>query len=434
MTRPNIVMIDCHDLGQHLGCYGQRTVNSPNLDRMAEQGVLFENCFCTAPQCSPARAALYTGRYPHSTGVLGLAHAPFNWHLYDEERYLAKYLQNAGYDTALIGIQHVTEATEERVSALGFDSYQRLAKAKEEAGPLAKAFLEAPERKKKPFFLNVGFFEPHRAKNGRFDAKPDFSLGVETPSYLPDIPEAHQEIAELQGLIRRMDEGFGIIFQALHANDLLDNTLLIFTADHGLAMPRAKCSLYDPGIEVALMMHWPDGGLHRGHRFSELISHVDVVPTILDILDLPQPEHLHGQSFWPLLQKDSYQPNEAIFAEKTYHTAYEPMRCIRTTTHKLIVNLEVDIAINLPSDVQKSRFALPMVQQITAHRPHIEVYDLSADPDERQNLAGQATVARIEGYVRQRLLEWMQLTDDPLLNGPLPSPYYYESLRQLMLK
>ena len=106
-SKPNILFFTCHDLGRHLGCYGRRTVQSPALDAFAAEGVRFENFFCTAPQCSPSRASLHTGRYPHAAGVLGLAHEPFGWRLPVTERHLAQILSDHGYATILVGMQHL---------------------------------------------------------------------------------------------------------------------------------------------------------------------------------------------------------------------------------------------------------------------------------------------------------------------------------------
>src|SRR3982751_6479493 len=109
MQPVNILFFTCHDLGKHLGCYGHSTVSSPALDALSRSGSLFDNAFCTAPQCSPSRASLHTGRYPHSTGVLGLAHPPFGWRLDPRERHFAKILADAGYSTSLVGMQHLID-------------------------------------------------------------------------------------------------------------------------------------------------------------------------------------------------------------------------------------------------------------------------------------------------------------------------------------
>ncbi len=301
----NLVMIDCHDLGQHLGAYGWRTVPSPHLDGLAERGARFENSFCTAPQCSPSRATLYTGRYAHANGMLGLAHPPFNWQMHADERHLAQIMLDNGYATAQIGVQHVTAHTPQAVQRLGFQEVWMTDDADEVASHTV-AFLE--NFPVQPFFLNIGFSEPHRDARGLFkQAPPDDRLGVEVPPYLPRTPEAEGEFAELQGVIGKMDKAIGRIWRALEASDLLADTWLIFTTDHGIATPRAKCTLYDPGIETALIMYAEPFGLTGGRVYPQLISNVDIVPTILEMLSIPAPPNLQGYSFAPLLHGKSYQ-------------------------------------------------------------------------------------------------------------------------------
>ena len=424
----HIVLMDCHDLGQHLSCYGNTSVSSDHLDQLAREGIRFENSFCTAPQCSPSRAALYTGRYPHNNGMMGLAHHPFSWRLHDDEIYLAEYLQTAGYETVHIGIQHVTDWNENAVKELGFD-HALPAHLASEVAKNAITFLE--QSHERPFFLNLGFFEPHRDSTGGFMiAPPDDSKGVTLPPYIPDTLEAHKEFGELQGMIKQMDMAVGQIIAALHRLNLFQDTWVIFTTDHGLAMPRAKCTMYDAGIKTALIMYAPPLHIEGGECIDNLVSHVDLVPTILDMLELPIPENIQGKSYRAVLQGEKQSTREAIYAEKTFHTDYEPQRMIRTQHHKLIWNAEVDI-INVPADIMHSPIYPQMIDLLTIERPPFELYDLHNDPDEVDNLAGKPEYATIETDLRQRLLAWMQETHDPLLEGPISSPYYARGLHQL---
>jgi N-sulfoglucosamine sulfohydrolase len=421
----SIVLITTHDLGRHLGCYEKHSVNSSHLDGLAQQGILFRNSFCTAPLCSPSRAALHTGRYAHANGMMGLAHAPFNWRLRTGEKHTAQRLREHGYTTALVGVQHLTNQPED----LGYDFVVRRGQARQ-MGEEAAAFLRSRRRSSQPFYLEVGFFEPHRPYNWG-GATPDDSKGSELLPYLPESSEAHQEMAALQGIIRTMDDGVGVILDTLHELAIERDTWVIFTTDHGIAMPRAKSTLYDPGIETALLMRWPAAGLQGGLHLTNMVSNVDIAPTILEGIGLPQPPEMQGKSFWPLLQQAGYSPRTEIFAEKTYHTYYEPMRCVRTSTHKLIINMEVSSQIDVPNDIRRSPVYPQMLPEITRGRAPIELYDLVNDPLERTNLAGQPGLADIEADLKKSLLHWMQETHDPILNGPITSPYYQHVLAWL---
>jgi N-sulfoglucosamine sulfohydrolase len=427
MPAASVLFFTCHDLGQHLGCYGQQTVTSPALDHLAASGVRFARSFCTAPHCSPSRASLHTGRYPHSTGVMGLAHAPYGWRLDPRERHVAQLLADVGYSTTLVGMQHLIE----RGSAheLGYERVLPVAPADEEAQATV-AVLRDLASQDRPFYLEVGFEEPHRPYTFG-GAEPDEGKGVAIPPYLPDVPASHADLAAFQGAIRQMDRGVGTVLAALDDLGISNRTCVIFATDHGAAMPRAKCTLYDPGIEIALLWRWPSDGLAGGRVVSELISNVDVTPTLLQGLGVALPPNLHGQSFWPLLQDLPYTARHEVFAEKTFHTYYEPMRAIRTRRHKLIVNLEVSTSVDVPSDVRDSPMYPLMLEQLDAVRPPLELYDLTDDPWEQRNLADDPSVAGVQADLSRRLLVWMQETDDPLLKGPVASPYYVSALASL---
>ncbi|MDT8305533.1 MAG: sulfatase [Anaerolineae bacterium] len=428
MTLPNIVLMTCHDLGQHLSCYGHETVVSPNLDRLAAEGVRVAASFCTAPQCSPSRAALHTGRHAHSVGVLGLVHSPFNWQLQPASAHFARQVKDGlSYHTALFGAQHVTRPALQ--SALGFAHLSPEAAAPA-LGEALRAYLSALDNQQ-PFYVEVDFTEPHRPYDWG-GAAPEDSRGVQLPPYIPGVADSVSEFAALQGAIRQLDTGVGIVLAALDEYGLRDNTFVVFVTDHGLAMPRAKCTLYDPGIETALLLRWPAGGLTGDRVLTPLISHVDLVPTLLEALGQPVPAGaFHGHSFWPLLQDAPYEANDAIFAEKTYHTAYEPMRAVRTATHKLIVNFETGSSYDVPDDVRNGLIYPHVIARATGHRRPVELYDLERDPLEQDNLAGRPEVAELEAPLLQRLHRWMEDTSDPLLDGPPPSPFYAATMALL---
>jgi N-sulfoglucosamine sulfohydrolase len=359
---------------------------------------------------------------------MGLAHPPFGWRLDPRERHTAQLLGEAGYSTTLVGMQHLIE----RGSAhkLGYAQVLPVAPAYEEADATV-GLLREFARQDRPFYLEVGFEEPHRPYDFG-GAQPDASRGIAIPPYLPDAPESRQDLAAFQGAIRQMDDGVGRILRALDDLGIADRTCVVFATDHGAAMPRAKGTLYDPGIEVALLWRWPTA-LQGGRVISEMVSNVDVTPSLLEALGLPVPASVQGRSFWPLVSASGkpYTPRGEIFAEKTFHTYYEPMRAVRTFDKKLIVNFEVSTTVDVPADIRESPIYPLMLSEFGGVRPPLELYDLTDDPWEQRNLADRPEMGAIQADLRQRLLGWMEQTDDPLLRGPVASPYYADALARL---
>jgi len=398
MAAYDVVVMTTHDIGRHLHCYGASSVVSPRLDALAEQGAMFSRAFCTAPQCSPSRASLATGRYPHNNGVLGLAHQGFDWEL--DVPHAATVFADAGFEPHLFGGQHVTLHPDR----LGFRSMSRDASA----GGIQR-LLESGSR----LYIEINFDQTHRPY-----PEPAANAIVEVPPFLPDIPEARGELAALQVAIERMDAAAGAVLDALDRSGRAGNAIVVFTTDHGLAMPRAKCTLYDPGLEVALLIRWPQGEL-RGTR-PEMVSNIDVLPTLLQAAGVQIPPGVQGHS---LLAGGA--GRDAIFAEKTFHSYYDPMRCIRTETHKLIRNFETGFAVEVPGDIQAGATFRADPSRYSTDRPQVvELYDLEADPLEKTNLAGRADVRDLEHALSEELWSWMRETDDPLLLGPVASPRY----------
>ena len=436
--RPNVLLVHCHDLGQYLHCYGVKTVRTPNIDALAAGGVRFARSFCTNPGCSPSRASIFTGRYPHSNGVMGLTHASFAWDLNPDEKHLAQMLREAGYTTAAVGVIHETASGFQRC---GYEQHVRQASAApatDAAIGLLGKFAREPG---KPFFLCVGFIEPHRlgykepAWPGALPGdnsfpgpalRPDDSLGVEIPGYLRDTEGTRRELAGLQGAIQHVDTQVGRLLAALKESGQESDTLVIFTTDHGIAMPRAKCSLYEPGVQVALMLRLPGRqGWHGGIVRPEMVSNIDYLPTILELLGQPIPVNVQGRSFAPLLDGKSYQPRQEVFTELTYHNYYDPRRAIRTETHKLIVNFTTAPAFMDPSQSWRpsSDTVVPR-NPAAAYHPHVELYDLTKDPWEQNDVAERAQYAAVRTELLKRLHQHLIETKDPILLGAVTSPHH----------
>lgn len=439
-SQPNIMMIHCHDLGAYLHCYGVPTVQTPNLDAFAGKGVRFTRSYCSAPQCSPSRASLFTGRWPHNNGVMGLTHNYFAWDLHEDEIHLAQCLRDAGYATGSVGIIHETKSGHERCGYERRDPEGHVSKAADATIAMMKDLKEDG----RPFFLCTGFIEPHRVAHPEVDPGdfygfitdeygPDVEKGVAVPGYLRDTEGTRAELAELQGAIKHLDTHVGRILAAVEELGLAGDTLVLFTTDHGYAMPRAKCTLYDPGLEVALMLRLPTRtGWHGGRVVPEMVSNVDVLPTLLELAGVEIPSNVQGSSFAPLLDGRDYAPNNAVFGELTYHDYYDPQRCIRTETHKLIVHFSAS-----PAFMDCSQSWRPRAQTVEPPRPGlaytvpVELYDLEADPWELKNLADEEEHAAVRTNLLARLCQHMEATDDPLLQGGVAGPMHYMALDQL---
>lgn len=443
-ARPNILLITCHDLGRFLGCYGVPTVRTPHIDALAADGVRLTNAFCTAPQCSPSRASLFTGRYPHANGVLGLTHAEFAWDLHPSERHIGQVLRDAGYATALFGIHHESRiGTPAEVAArCGMDEVQPPLRG-EALTDAALAWLASAAGGERPFYLQVGYHEPHRARAelrdepgymgflGDFLA-PDDALGVTVPPYLRETAGAREELAELQGAVRALDAAVGRLLAGLRDLDLEDRTVVVFTTDHGLALPRAKCSLYDPGLEVALILRHPKRGWRGGRTVEALVSNLDLFPTLLEFLELPIDARVQGRSLAAALAGAPHTPRDEIFGEMTYHDYYDPRRCIRTAHHKLIVNFSAAPAFMDPSQSWHPRaVTVEPPDPAVAYHPPLELYDLDADPNEWRNLADAPDHAGTRRDLLARLHAWMRDTADPLIDGAVTSPMHRRAMAML---
>jgi N-sulfoglucosamine sulfohydrolase len=386
-----------HDIGRHLHCYGRPSVVSPNLDALARDGVMFTGCFATAPQCSPSRASLASGMYPHTNGVMGLAHRGFDWEL--AVPHAAAVFAAHGFESHLFGGQHVTP----RPERLGFTQVHPV-------DAVAEVLARAEGRR---LYLEVNFEETHRPYPPPGAPPP----GLHIPGYLPNIPEAVEEMTAVENTISAMDATAGRFLEALDRAGRARDAFVVFTTDHGLAMPRAKCTLYDPGLEVALIARWPAGGVSGGRVQTRMVSNIDILPTLLEAAGVPVPGGVQGTS----LSKG----RDAIYAEKTFHSYYDPMRCVRTERHKLIRNFEQSFAVEVPGDIQAGPVFRADPTRYSRDRPSmVELYDLDADPLEMQNLAGRPEVAAIENELGDLLWRWMRETRDPLLDAPIRSPYY----------
>jgi N-sulfoglucosamine sulfohydrolase len=374
---------------------------------------VFRQAFCAVPTCSGSRAALLTGQYGHSNGMLGLAHRGFA--LRDYREHIVHTLREAGYWSAMIGEQHI--AIEPDV--IGYDRVIGVESSHVEAvAPIAGELIAS--RPPQPWFLSIGFFETHR----EFFAPSSVGdvLYSRPPANLPDAPATRRDLAAYKASARSLDQGVGAVLAALDVHGLVDDTLVVFTTDHGIAFPGAKATLYDRGIGVALIMRGP-GGFEGGRVIDALVSHLDVYPTLCDLAGLEHPPFLQGRSLLPLARREADEIRDVVFAEATFHAAYEPQRAVRTHRYKYIRRFgDRDRPVLANTDDGPSKDLLIELGWADRRIPFEQLYDLAFDPNEADNLVDEPEYADVRRELAERLERWMRDTEDPLLRGPVKPP------------
>jgi N-sulfoglucosamine sulfohydrolase len=349
----------------------------------------------------------------HNNGMLGLAHR--GWALNDYGQHWIHTLRTAGYHSTLIGEQHISVDP----GVIGYDEVVPVdSNHAEYVAPLTiETLRDAPGQ---PWFMSVGFFETHRDFFAPTSVRDTlYSL---PPGNLPDIAASRRDVAAFKASARSLDQGVGAVLHGLHDLGLVDNTLVICTTDHGIAFPNSKATLFDRGIGVMMIVRGP-GGFTGGKVIDAPISHLDVFPTLCELAGVAEPDWLQGSSLMPLVRGEVERVREAIFAETTYHAAYQPHRAIRTERWKYIRRFDDyphPILANCDdSDSKDVLVAAGWGEEAVARE---QLYDLILDPAEGKNRAEDPGRREVLLELRERLEEWMRETDDPLLEGPVPPP------------
>jgi N-sulfoglucosamine sulfohydrolase len=388
-------------------------VPTPNIQLLADQGVLFREAFCAAPTCSGSRASLLTGLHCHNNGMLGLAHR--GWKLNDYGQHWIHALRRGGYRSTLIGEQHISSDP----GVIGYDEVVPVdSNHAEYVAPLTiETLRKAPAE---PWFMSVGFFETHRDFFAPTSVRDTlYSL---PPANLPDVLATRRDMAAFKASARSLDQGIGAVLHALHDLELVENTLVLCTTDHGVAFPGAKATLFDRGIGVMMLMRGP-GGFTGGKVVDAQVSHLDVYPTLCELAGVDPPDWLQGASLMPLVRGEVKRLHEAIFAETTYHAAYQPHRAVRSQRWKYIRRFD-DYRHPVLANCDDSESKDLLVEAGWGKRivPEEQLYDLLLDPAEGANLARDPAHADALTEMRGRLDAWMHATEDPLLEGPVPPP------------
>ncbi|MFC2076423.1 sulfatase [candidate division KSB1 bacterium] len=427
----NILLLVSDDHGFEMGCYGNKLAKTPNLDALAGEGVRFTHAFASVASCSASRSVIYSGLFNHTNGQFGHQHGPADQSTHSWVKGLPLLLSQRGYRTGIVGKYHVQPE-----SVYPFDQVLPGGRNVTAMAQQAKKFI-ANDRSR-PFFLLMGYQDPHRAgEGGSFANERDYPgiskdvfkpEDIPVPFFLPDHDGTRKELAEYYQSVSRLDQGIGQVIDALKDAGVYDDTLIIYMSDNGIPFPGAKTTIYDPGINLPFIVRSPEQS-RRGISNGTMTSWVDVVPTCLDWAGAdPPPYRLPGQSVLPSLEHENLDDPDAVFGSHTFHeiTMYYPMRMIRTRDHKLILNLAHGLPYPFASDLFASltwqgilKSGNKMIGERTVedyvHRPRWELYDLKKDPHESVNVANNPAYAGVLNNLKTRLKKWQEETDDAWL-------------------
>ena len=394
------------------------------MDQVASEGMVFHQAFSAAPTCSPSRAALLTGQLPHNAGMYGLAHR--GWQLHEPSQHLATTLRDAGYRTAMVGVQHVSRQTPDVVAGLGYTDFLGDGRLAPETAQAGADFVQrhCEDNSDQPFFLSVGFIETHTMSINEylFGYPPDGDLPVAPAPTMPSTLDTRAEMGSFAAAALVADTAMGTVIDAVEAAGQTADTLLIITTDHGVAMPAMKCTLTDRGHGVMLIVRGP-GGFAGGQESDSLVSQLDLYPTICELAGIPKPAWLQGTSMLPLTSDPSSRIRDRVFAEVTYHASYEPKRTIRTDRYRYSRRYDerrTPVLPNIDNSLSKKLWV------DNGYADHLlageELFDTLFDPNETVNLVEDCDYAGVVAHLSAELTENMRCTGDPLLDGHVPLP------------
>jgi arylsulfatase A-like enzyme len=425
--RPNIMLIIADDLGAaDSGPYGAKGVRTPHLDRLAREGMRFTQAFNTCSSCSPSRASIITGRYPHSTGA-EMLHMP----LPKEQITFVEKLKAAGYWTAAAGKWHLGPQIMDRFDVVKSAPGIRPTASDDGSGCTGWVPILRERPQDKPFFLWLASIDPHRPYFPDTLPEPHQPNEASVPPYLPDTAVTRADLATYYDEIGRLDSYVGKVLAELERQGVMDQTAVFFITDNGRPFPRCKGTVYDSGIQSPLLVRWP-GRVPAGSSCRSLVSTVDLAPTLLALAGLPALPSFQGRSFASLLLQDSATPfRERIFAEHNWHDYAACERAVRTERFKYIRNYWPDlpgtpVENDNPTILEMRRrrdlgtLTAAQMNGFIKPRPAEELYDVLADPDELSNLAADPRQAEVLSRLRHWLDEWRQDTAD-FIRAPRPA-------------
>lgn len=441
-SKPNVVLIVSHGHGSaDLGCYGNAYIKTPNLDKLAAEGICLTHGYATVASADASQSVILTGLFSHATGQYGQSNGQNHFSVFPEIKSLPAYLSKSGYRTAVNGAFPL-----ELNNSFPFDTIlggEAEAHNTYEMAERSKSFIS--NNHKKPFFLYFCPAEPYRTNNANEETsslintfgnqrrgtegivptyyKPE---KIEVPNYLPDLPECRKELSNYAQAVSRMDIGLGRLFELLKKEDMWENTLIIYLTDSGIGFPGSQATLYEPGIKLPCIVKLPFEKPVT-NTCDAMISWVDMTPTILDLCNaLPTEHSFHGLSFKEAIMQEHPAGWDEIYASHTFHdvTMYYPMRMVTNRRYKLIWNIAWQLPFPISNNLMNSATWQATLQagnelygkrsvKNFLHRSEFELYDLLNDPNEVKNLAYDPEYAEIVRDLKSRLKSFQAKTNDP---------------------
>lgn len=449
--RPNFVFMIADDQAwDDSGVYGNPKVRTPNIDRLAGQGMRFDNAFLTIASCSASRSSIITGRYPHNTDAEQL-----HWPLPGRHLTFVELLKHSGYYTAAAGKWHLGEEVKDRFDTVveaDVSGFQIPSGADQDQGKFIQRMsgdarsgcdqwiptLRGRPRDK-PFFLWLAALDPHRPYDENIIPNPHKPEDVIVPPYLPDIPEVRKDLALYYDEITRLDTFVGAVMNELDAQGVADNTIILYISDNGRPFPRAKITLYDSGIKTPWIVRWP-AGVKSGSVSSSLVSSVDIAPTFLELAGVTGSSLFEGKSFAKILDNPKAKTRDFIYAEKHWHDYDDQCRAVRSERFKYIKNFYPDLpatpsADGVRSPTYRKTLALRAEGKLTAAqqnifvqpRPTEELYNCRSDPHETVNLANDPKYKSELNRLRRAFAAWQRDTRDTIPPRRTPDEFDRET-------
>jgi N-sulfoglucosamine sulfohydrolase len=433
---PNIVLIIADDMAwDDSGVYGNPNVSTPNIDKLAGEGMLFHNAFLTASSCSPSRCSIITGRYPHNTDAEEL-----HWPLPKEQVTFVEKLKEAGYWTAAAGKWHLGDEVRDRFDVIretdtsGFQlptgaegqkgEFVETMEGEEQSGCTEWVPLLKARPKDQPFFLWLAALDPHRPYHEGISESSTDPAKVRVAPYHLDTPEVRKDYALYYDEIQRLDRYVGMVMAEISRQGIVEETMVIFMSDNGRPFPRDKTTVYDSGIKTPLIVRWP-AKVKAGSVTKSLVSAVDLAPTFLTMAGLKVGELIEGESFLPILEDPKAVVRELIVAEQNWHDYEAHVRAVRSGEFKYIRNGYPDLNLTPSADGVRSPTFQAMIKlhqegkltevqsvYFVKPRPREELYHSAVDPHELKNLVEDPAYGKMLVALRAALDEWEKDTKD----------------------